>query len=114
MRLSFRWIGTWLGLALLPGILLAQQPAIITGRVTDDNARPISSATVTIPSLSVGATTRANGEYTILVPGARVQGQAVPLNVPGDWLQAAVGSGHLARRHHQPGLHPGSQPAPAG
>jgi TonB-linked SusC/RagA family outer membrane protein len=82
MRLPFRWKCTWLALLALPsGILLAQQPAIITGRVTDENARPISSATVTIPSLSVGATTRANGEYTILVPGARVQGQAVPMTV---------------------------------
>ena len=80
MRFTFRWFSTLVApLALLPGMSLAQQPAVVTGRVTDENARPIASATVTIPSLGLGATTRANGEYTILVPGARVQGQAVPL-----------------------------------
>ena len=80
MRLTFRWLGTRVApLALLPGMVLAQEPAVVTGRVTDESARPIASATVAIPSLGVGATTSAKGEYTILVPGARVQGQTVPL-----------------------------------
>ena len=77
---AFRWLFTRIApLALLPGIALAQQPAVITGRVADESANPIASATVAIPTLGLRATTRANGEYTIIVPGARIQGQTVTL-----------------------------------
>src|ERR687898_3006087 len=80
MALTFRWLCTRLiPFALLPGAVLAQEPAVISGRVLDENARPIASATVSIPALVLGATTRASGEYTIIVPGARVQGQTVTL-----------------------------------
>ena len=80
MALTFRWLCTRLiPFALLPGAVLAQEPAVISGRVLDENARPIASATVSIPALGLGATTRASGEYTIIVPGARVQGQTVTL-----------------------------------
>jgi TonB-linked SusC/RagA family outer membrane protein len=80
MTRMFRWLCIRVApLTVLPGMLLAQQPTVITGRVTDESARPIASATVAIPSLGLGATTRANGEYTIIVPGARVQDQAVPV-----------------------------------
>jgi TonB-linked SusC/RagA family outer membrane protein len=82
MALTFRWLFMRVApLMFLPGMVLAQQPAVITGQVTDESARPIPSATVAIPSLGLGAETRANGEYTIIVPGARVQGQTVPLTV---------------------------------
>src|SRR6185295_11060813 len=33
------------------------------------------------PALGLGATTRQNGEYTIILPGARVQGQQVAMTV---------------------------------
>jgi TonB-linked SusC/RagA family outer membrane protein len=64
-------------------MLLGQEQAVITGRVTDESARPIASATVAIPSLGLGASTRSNGEYTIIIPGARVQGQTVALTARG-------------------------------
>ena len=67
-------------LALLPTMLLAQQPSVITGRVTDETGTGLTGATVSIPALGVGATARTNGEYTILVPGARAQGQTVSLS----------------------------------
>jgi TonB-linked SusC/RagA family outer membrane protein len=70
-------------LTLLPGILAGQEPARITGRVTDDNGKPVSGAVVSIPALGAGATTRPDGEYAILVPGARVQGQTVALTARG-------------------------------
>ncbi|MGH7508826.1 MAG: SusC/RagA family TonB-linked outer membrane protein [Gemmatimonadales bacterium] len=66
-------------LALLPAVALAQEPATVTGRVTDQGGAPIPSATVAIPAMGLGATTRQNGEYTIVLPGARVQGQTVTL-----------------------------------
>jgi TonB-linked SusC/RagA family outer membrane protein len=80
MAFTLRWLCTRIiPFALIPGAALAQEPAVITGRVLDENARPIPSATVAIPALGLGATTRASGEYTIIVPAARVQGQTVTL-----------------------------------
>jgi TonB-linked SusC/RagA family outer membrane protein len=76
----FGWLCTGVAaLALLPRMILAQEPATITGRVSDQNGAPIPSATVAIPAMELGATTRQNGEYTIVLPGARVQGQTVTL-----------------------------------
>src|SRR5687768_11806297 len=84
MAVTFRWLCTRvIPLALLPGIVLGQEPAVITGRVTDESARPLSAATIAIPALGLGATTRGNGEYTIIVPGARVQGQAATVTARG-------------------------------
>jgi TonB-linked SusC/RagA family outer membrane protein len=80
MARTLSWLCTRVApLALLPGILLAQQPAIVTGRVADETGKPLALATVAIPALGVGATTRQNGEYTILVPAARATGQQTAL-----------------------------------
>jgi len=80
MARTFRWLCTVVApLALLPGFVLAQQAGTISGRVTDENGKPVASATVAIPALGLGATTRENGQYTIELPGARVSGQEVTL-----------------------------------
>jgi TonB-linked SusC/RagA family outer membrane protein len=65
--------------ALLPAAVWAQEPSTIRGRVTDQTGAPIAAATVSLPDLGVGATSGQNGEYTILLPGARVMGQSVSL-----------------------------------
>jgi TonB-linked SusC/RagA family outer membrane protein len=84
MTLMFRQFCTWVTFLLfLPGLLPAQEQAVITGRVTDESARPIVGATVALPSLGLGATTRSDGGYIIIVPGARVQGQTETLTVRG-------------------------------
>ena len=57
---------------LLPGQVLAQQPATLTGRVTAESGQPLGSAGVIIEQLSAGAVTRPDGSYTIIIPGARV------------------------------------------
>jgi len=59
-------------LALLPVSLAAQQPAVITGHVTNASGAPLSGAQVTLPSLGLGATSRPDGSYTILIPAARI------------------------------------------
>ncbi|HKG93208.1 MAG TPA: SusC/RagA family TonB-linked outer membrane protein [Gemmatimonadaceae bacterium] len=59
----------------------AQQPTTITGRVTSEAGQPLTAATVAIPSLGIGTQTGDGGRYTLLVPGARVQGQRVSLQV---------------------------------
>ncbi len=67
-------------LAVLPVSLAAQQPAVITGRVTNSAGAPLAGAQVTVPSLGIGATTRGDGSYTILVPAARIPSGPVTVN----------------------------------
>jgi TonB-linked SusC/RagA family outer membrane protein len=65
--------------ALLPTLLVAQQPAAITGRVGGAAGRALANATVSLTQLQLGGTTREDGRYTILVPANRVSGQTVTL-----------------------------------
>jgi TonB-linked SusC/RagA family outer membrane protein len=81
MRLPF---GSMLSLAALlaaPALLAAQQPAVISGAVIREDGEPLPGATVAIPSIGFGTTTRADGRYVLTVPGNRVQGQQVELSV---------------------------------
>jgi TonB-linked SusC/RagA family outer membrane protein len=70
-QLRLAWLAL-AALALLPGVTPAQQPATLTGRVTSEAGQPLSPAAIVIEQLGAGATTRADGSYTILIPGARV------------------------------------------
>ena len=59
-------------LAVLPVGLAAQQPSVITGHVTNASGTPLANAQVTVQQLGIGATSRGDGTYTVLVPAARV------------------------------------------
>src|SRR5215218_7804889 len=73
LKVARWWILTIMAAAvLLPGHLVAQQPATLTGRVISEAGQPLASAGVIIEQLSAGAVTRPDGSYTIIVPGARV------------------------------------------
>ena len=61
----------------LPAAAPAQESVTITGRVTSDAGPPLPLAEVSIPALGLGALTKEDGRYTILVPGARVTAQPV-------------------------------------
>ena len=67
-------------LLLLSGVALAQEPTVISGRVTSaTDGSPLPGATVTAPALGLTATTDAEGRYTLTVPpgsGAAVELQA--------------------------------------
>lgn len=67
--------------ALLAGTatVAAAQNAVITGRVSSDQGRPLSGANVFITELNISVGTSEAGTYTITVPGARVTGQTVVL-----------------------------------
>ncbi|MGD2071188.1 MAG: TonB-dependent receptor plug domain-containing protein, partial [Gemmatimonadota bacterium] len=71
MRTSAVRILMTLLLVLAPAWAAAQQPAQITGRVTD-GLRPIANASVVIEGMSLGATTNVEGRYLILVPASRI------------------------------------------
>lgn len=62
-----------------PAWVPAQQAATITGRVTADDGRPLAAASVFIPTMNLGVTTNATGNYTFTVPAPRVTGQTVGL-----------------------------------
>ncbi len=59
----------------------AQQPVTVTGRITSEAGSPVEGAVVSIRSLSIGASTRADGGYELVVPGSNVSGQSVVLDV---------------------------------
>src|SRR5205823_13592259 len=56
--------------AATPNWAAAQEPVTLSGRVTASGA-PIGYAEVVIPSLGLGANTRDDGRYAIVIPGAR-------------------------------------------
>ena len=59
------WAGTVF--SVLPSLALAQNQAVITGRVTSSRGDPIAGATVLVNSTNHGASTNANGVYTITI-----------------------------------------------
>jgi TonB-linked SusC/RagA family outer membrane protein len=77
--LSFLFLSTGV-VAALPPRAIAQEPVTLSGRVTAAGGVPIGDAEVVIPSLGLGATTRDDGRYAIVVPGARAGvGQTISL-----------------------------------
>jgi TonB-linked SusC/RagA family outer membrane protein len=67
--------------ALLAAAPVAAQDAIIRGTVTSDRGEVVQVASVQIPELNVQTLTGANGQYSILIPAARVRGQTVALRI---------------------------------
>jgi TonB-linked SusC/RagA family outer membrane protein len=63
----------------LAGSAAAQQPTILTGHVNRDDGTPLGGATVAIPALGLGTTSRTDGSYGLLVPSGRGQGQTVAM-----------------------------------
>jgi TonB-linked SusC/RagA family outer membrane protein len=59
-------------LVFAPAALPAQGPATVTGRATNPQGQPEAGVLVRIESLNVGASTGADGRYTLTVPAARV------------------------------------------
>lgn len=62
---------------LTADLATAQAPATVRGVVRSDQGGVLTGASVVIPSLGVGATTRADGSFQITIPAARVTGQSV-------------------------------------
>lgn len=71
---------------LLPVLVLlglaaeAHAQATFRGRVATDRGEPIAGATVSINELALSVLTNAQGQYTLIVPAARVSGQAVTIS----------------------------------
>src|SRR6266436_4079348 len=63
----------------LPALLAAQEPVTITGKVTSDAGQPLGQVEVAIPAMGLGALSKDDGRYTIVVPGGRVSGQTATM-----------------------------------
>ena len=76
-----RWLqAALLAVALSPISLWAQEPATITGRVTNESGTPEAAVSVRIDALQAGTTSQADGSYRLVVPGSRIRaGQPVTL-----------------------------------
>ena len=59
--------------------LLAQQGAVITGRVTTEQGDPLGGASIVVGNTNPGAVTAANGTYTITIGADAAKGQEVVL-----------------------------------
>jgi TonB-linked SusC/RagA family outer membrane protein len=66
-------------LVFMAGPLLAQEGAVITGRVTTETGDPLGGASVVVANSNFGAVTAANGVYTITFAADGVRGQEVVL-----------------------------------
>src|SRR5256886_17517172 len=83
MRLN-SLLGVGLATALVIGAArdACGQNAVISGTVTAEAGRPIYSATVDIPQLSIAVPTNAQGRYSLVVPSTRLSGQSTTLRAP--------------------------------
>ena len=80
MRLIVRgWLAATAIASLVAARAYAQEPVTITGKVTSDAGLPLGQVEVALPTLGLGALTKDDGAYTLVVPGARVSGQTVTL-----------------------------------
>ena len=99
---NLRWLLAMLvAVALAPATLWAQEPAVVTGRVTNAAGAPENAVLVRIDALNVGTTTSADGTYRLVVPASRVRaGQQVTITA------SRVG---LASQSRALTLNPGAQ-----
>lgn len=65
-----------LSLALAP-VVASAQGTTVSGRVTAEGEAPVVGASVSIPSMNLGALTNSEGRYSFVVPAARATGQQV-------------------------------------
>jgi len=65
-----------------PNWAAAQEPVTLSGKVTTAGGVPVGDAEIVISALGLGAVTRDDGRYAIVIPGARATpGQSVTLLV---------------------------------
>ncbi len=65
--------------ALIASPLLAQEDAVITGRVISERGDPLGGASVMVAATNVGAVTAEDGTFTITVAAAAARGQQAVL-----------------------------------
>jgi TonB-linked SusC/RagA family outer membrane protein len=65
----------------IPKVAVAQDPATISGLIRSESGLPIANAQVMVQELGLVATSRQNGVFALVIPGNRVSGREVTLEV---------------------------------
>ena len=78
---KLRWLlATLVAAAFAPAALHAQEPVVVSGRVTNASGQPENAVSVRIDALSVGTVTVSDGSYRLVIPASRVRaGQQVAI-----------------------------------
>ncbi len=80
MRIK-NYLAFFLCLVLLPGAVLAQGEAVISGKITDETGEALPGANIFIQLTNLGTAADVNGEYSFTVPARGVRSQEVRLEV---------------------------------
>jgi TonB-linked SusC/RagA family outer membrane protein len=72
MRKLRRLLAALVAVASVPAWAMAQENAVVTGRVTNASGGPEAAVAVRITELGVGTTTVQDGSYRLVVPGSRL------------------------------------------
>jgi len=72
MRKLRRLLAALVAVASVPAWAMAQENAVVTGRVTNASGAPETSVMVRIVELNVGTPTLQDGSYRLVVPGSRL------------------------------------------
>ncbi|HSK09709.1 MAG TPA: TonB-dependent receptor plug domain-containing protein, partial [Vicinamibacterales bacterium] len=92
-----RLVAVAVAAVLTPLSLSGQEPATVSGRVTNQQGQPEPAVLVRVPSLNVGVSTEADGTYRLVIPGARVgAGQSVQLTASRQGLSTGSATVTLA------------------
>ena len=72
MRKLRRLLAALVAVASVPAWAMAQENAVVTGRVTNASGGPEAAVAVRIAELNAGTTTVQDGTYRLVVPGSRL------------------------------------------
>ncbi|MFL5537963.1 MAG: TonB-dependent receptor plug domain-containing protein, partial [Longimicrobiaceae bacterium] len=67
-----RLVAALVAVAVVPAWAMAQENAVVTGRVTNASGGPENAVAVRIVELNVGTTTVQDGTYRLVIPGSRL------------------------------------------
>jgi TonB-linked SusC/RagA family outer membrane protein len=83
MRLAIGAVASSLAMAVVPwtSVSAQAQAATVSGKVVNDRGAPIQYASVAITALGLGTQTDVAGNYTFVIPAARLTGRAAQLEV---------------------------------
>ena len=80
MRIK-NYLAFFLCLVLLPGAVLAQGEAVISGKITDETGEALPGANIFIQLTNLGTAADVNGDYSFTLPGRGVRSQDERLEV---------------------------------
>ena len=91
-----------------------QHPVTLTGKVTSAEGAPLGQATVLVQDMNAGTTTRPDGSYTLVIPGARVPSGPVTVTARLVGFKPSAAQVDLCAGARSARLHAGGNPLQLG